>query len=132
MKKLSMLCFCFLLAGCSTMFNSGSQTIQVTTTTGKEVSVNVTTSSGSYATKLPTTIVAEPATFQDVSVQVNDDCYDPVQINVSKRITLSYWVNILNGWGFLIDPLTGAMWKYNNHVSVPVSKKKDAPAKCAN
>jgi hypothetical protein len=132
MKKLPMLFFCFLLAGCSTMFNSGSQTIQVATTTGKEVSANITTSSGSYMTRLPTTIIAEPSTFQEVSVQVNDDCYDPIQINVKKKITPSYWANILNGWGFLIDPLTGAMWKYNNHVSVPVNKKKDAPAKCAN
>lgn len=132
MKKLSVLFFCFLLAGCSTMFNSGSQSIQVTTTNGKEVSANITTPSGTYAARLPATIIAEPSTFQKVSVMITDDCYDPMQYNIKKGITPSYWANIFNFWGFLIDPLTGSMWKYNNLASVPVNKKNDAPAKCVN
>lgn len=112
------------------MFNSGSQTMQANASNGKEVKVNITTPSGTYMSKLPATIVAEPSTFKSVSIQVQDDCYDPSITEVNKGITTSYWANIFNGWGFLIDPLTGAMWKYNNMVSVTVNEKREKPANC--
>jgi hypothetical protein len=119
------------LSGCSTMFNSGSQTIQAVASNGKDIKVNITTPAGTYTSKLPATIVAEPSTFKGVSIMVQDDCYDPTQLNVNTSIAPSYWANIFNaGYGFLIDPFTGAMWKYNNMVSVPVNEKREKPASC--
>lgn len=122
-----------LFSGCGTMFNSGSQSIRAVSTNDKEIKVNITTPSGSYTSKLPTTIVAEPSTFRGVSIQVQDDCYESTQLEVNKSIAGSYWANIFNyGLGFLIDPLTGAMWKYNNLVAIPVTDKRDKPASCKN
>jgi hypothetical protein len=106
--------------------------MQANSSNGKEVKVNITTPSGTYMSKLPATIVAEPSTFKGVSIQVLDDCYDPSITEVNRGITMSYWANIFNGWGFIIDPLTGAMWKYNNMVSVTVNEKREKPASCKN
>ena len=112
----------FALGGCSTMFNSGSQTIVATTTNGKEVKVKITTPSGSYLGKIPSTIVAEPSSFHNVSIEVIDDCYDKSAVFVNSRVTPSYWANLLNYIGLFIDPLTGAMWKYDNQVTVQVTE----------
>lgn len=132
LRLIALLSAVVVLSGCGTMFNSGSQTMQANSSNGKEVKVNITTPSGTYRSKLPATIVAEPSTFKGVSIQVLDDCYDPSITEVSKGITMSYWANIFNGWGFLIDPLTGAMWKYNNMVSVTVNEKSEKSANCKN
>lgn len=118
------------LNGCSTMFNNGSQSITAAATNGKEVRVNVTTPSGSYIAKLPLTIVAEPSSFSGISILVQDDCYETAQTIVNKGVTPSYWANIFNLYGFLIDPLTGDMWKYSNMVNVPVTEKRDKPVNC--
>jgi hypothetical protein len=81
--------------------------------------------------KLPTTIIAEPSTFKGVGIQIMDDCYDPSVMEVNKGVTPSFWANVFNfGSGFLIDALTGSMWKYSNQVSVPVTEKHDKPANC--
>lgn len=118
-SKFYSICFCLLsLSGCATMFNSGSQTIQAIPSNGEGVRVNITTPSGTYATKLPTTIVAEPSTFHKVLVDVKDDCYEPTQTAVPSTVTPSFIVNVLFWPGFIIDTLTGTMWKYNNTVSV--------------
>ncbi|CAH0541966.1 hypothetical protein [Vibrio marisflavi] len=112
------------LSGCSTMFNSGSQTI-VATSPDKNVNVDVTTASSTYQTTLPTTIVTNPSSTRDVTIKVNDKCYKNTSVTVHKSVTPSYWANILNGWGFLIDYATGDMWKYDNQVLVPTEKKAD-------
>ncbi len=112
-----------LSSGCSTMYNSGTQTILARSVDGNQgIKVEVTSSSGTYPTQLPATIAAEPSN-DGVQIRVVDSCYDNTQMEVGKSITPSYWVNILNGWGFLMDWGTGKMWKYNSNVAVPVNKK---------
>ncbi|MCL9782955.1 hypothetical protein M9194_16115 [Vibrio sp. S4M6] len=115
------------LSGCSTMFNSGSQTI-VATAPDKNVNVDVTTASSTYQTTLPTTIVTAPSSTRDVTIKVDDKCYKNTSVTVNKSVTPSYWANILNGWGFLIDYATGDMWKYDSQVLVPTEKKTDCVA----
>ncbi|MCL9780269.1 hypothetical protein M9194_02335 [Vibrio sp. S4M6] len=119
------------LAGCSTMFNSGSQTILAKTSNDAKPKVDITTPSGTYQTTLPTTIVAVPSTNTEVSITVVDPCYDHATVVVKKSVTPSYWVNILNGWGFLIDAATGDMWKYDNNVMVPLKKKQGNEGLCS-
>ncbi len=112
------------LSACSTMFNSGSQTIIARSTGGKEgIQVEVTTPSGAYTTKLPATIAAE-SSWDGVKVRVIDKCYDSTATEVNKGITLSFWANIFNsGVGFFVDLATGKLWKYDTNVSVPVNAK---------
>lgn len=117
-----------MLFGCSTIFNSGSQTIIARSTDGSEgIKVEVTSPSGSYPTKLPATLAAEPAN-SGVSIRVVDQCYDTTSVEVNKNITPSFWANILWGGAFWlgmgIDAITGKLWKYDNNVMVPVNKKE--------
>lgn len=113
------------LTGCATMFNSGSQTIQAIPTQGDGVKVNVTTPSGSYATKLPTTIVAEPSTFTNVAIDVIDTCYEPTHATVASSVTPSYFADIIFWPALIVDALTGNMWKYHNTVSVTTVPKSN-------
>jgi hypothetical protein len=114
-----------LSISCATMFNSGSQTIRAIPTENVEgVPVIITTPDGSYESNLPTTIVASPSTFTNVTIEVKDSqCYESRTVKVRSSITPSFWANILIYPGFLIDPFTGAMWKYDNTVSVPLTMK---------
>jgi hypothetical protein len=113
-----------MLSGCATMFNSGSQSFMVRAADDSEgVKVQITTPAGSYVGKLPATVTAKPNTFHEVSIKVIDKCYQNNTVVVSKGIAASYWVNILNGSGFIIDPLVGTMWDYDDMTSVPLTKK---------
>lgn len=122
------------LYGCATMFNSGQQTIVLSLDPVpgkpevKTVPVTVETASGAYRSTAPSTIVATPSTFKEVSVRISDPCFEPQTINANKSVTLSYFVNILNFIGFFIDPLTGAMWKYDQSVVLHPQPVKDYEA----
>ncbi|MFK7822815.1 MAG: hypothetical protein AB8G05_01560 [Oligoflexales bacterium] len=114
----------FILTSCSTMFNSGTQSMQIVTSDGEKHKADIRTPSGSYSTEVPTTVTASPSSFNDVEISIqSSDCYNPTSIKVGKTIAASYWANIFNGYGFLIDPLTGAMWNYDNISTLTVSKK---------
>ena len=107
------------------MFNSGSQTVIVhPTNPDHNAKVTVTTSNGSFLSKLPATISSSPSSFTDVTVSVSDECYNDMTITVGKSVAVSYWVNILNIYGFFIDPLTGTMWNLDSQVTMPVQKKE--------
>jgi hypothetical protein len=114
------------------MFNNGSQSMMLNASDGSQgIKVNVAGPSGSYPTTLPATIVSSRSSFTDLSVTVADKCYDYTSTTVSKSITPSYWANILNIYGFVIDWATGAMWNYNNNTSVIVNKKDSCSSKVA-
>lgn len=135
MKKLIIIICWFVmgmtLSNCATIFNSGSQTILAQSDNNKPVEVVINTKSGTYSTKLPTTIVSEPDSFVKVSVEVKDECYEPIEVIAGRGITPSYWVNILVFWpGLFVDYLTGTMWKYHNNILVPVTDKSNRPDSC--
>jgi hypothetical protein len=111
------------IASCATMFNGGSQTIIVNPTNPDDnPKVKITTSDGSYMAKLPATVSSSPSTFNEVIIDVQDECYQPLSVRVGKTITASYWANIFNIYGFFIDPLSGAMWKLDSQVAVPAQE----------
>lgn len=115
-----------MLSGCSTMFNGGSQTIVATSSNpDQKVKVDVSTPNESYQTTLPATIVTSPSSNKEVTIKVDDKCFNSTSVTVNKSVTPSYWANLLNGWGFLIDYATGDMWKYDTKVLVPTEKKTD-------
>ena len=129
-KKLSSLAFClslFLVQSCSTVFNGGSQSIIANGAGDAEnVSVYVKTPNGAYKSKLPTTIVTTPSSFNETTITVKDKCYEETEMKVGKSITPSFWVNILWGYGLPvaagIDFLDGTMWKMDQQVVVPLNK----------
>lgn len=111
------------ITSCSSVFNGGSQTTVVTPSNPDfNAKIKVTTSKGSYQSKLPATISASPSTFNDVTIEVDDECYERITVNIGKSVTPSYFANILIWPGFFIDALTGSMWKLDNQTSVPLQK----------
>jgi hypothetical protein len=124
------------LTGCSTLFNRAPQGILVRTSDPKQsVKIEVTTSDGAYIAKTPTVIFAE-SNWSGVRIQITDKCYLPMVYEVPTTVDLSYWGNILwthalllnNPIGlvyFAVDPISGYLWKYDTHVLVPVSRKKN-------
>lgn len=114
-----------LLSSCSTMFNSGSQSILARSSDGKRgIKVQINSSSGSYETELPSNIITHPSSFETTNILVIDQCYNSTTTMINKTIASSYWANILNIYGFLIDWVTGAMWRYDSNVLVLVDKKR--------
>jgi hypothetical protein len=43
-------------------------------------------------------------------VVVSKNGYAPVQVPLVGRVNSAYYLNVLTGIGFLIDPVTGGMW----------------------
>ena len=115
-----------LSSGCSTMFNSDSQTLIVRPSNAdhKGAKVEVTTSDGSYRSELPATIVSS-SSYEDVAVRVVDDCYAESRAVAGKSITPSFWANLLFWPGFIVDALTGKFWKYDSSVVVQTEKQSD-------
>ena len=91
------------------------------------VVVNITTPSGSYRSKIPSTIVTSPSSFRNTIIRVNDKCYESTEVIVGKSLTPSFFANIL--WFYAspiagaIDYLSGSMWKMDSNVAVPLNKK---------
>jgi len=127
-KKLSSLAFClslFLVQSCASIFNGGSQSIIANGAGDPEnVSVYVKTPNGAYKSKLPTTIVTTPSSFNETTITVKDKCYEETEMKVGKTITPSFWSNILIGGliGMGIDYVSGHMWKMDQQVVVPLNK----------
>ena len=85
MKNIPILLSILLLQSCSTMFNTGSQSIRVSADKQYHgVEVEISSASGSYSAKLPTAIVATPSTFKDINIKVIDECYLPTSIAVPR------------------------------------------------
>ena len=121
MKKIIILYCIFFSTSCSLMFNGGAQTIRIQ---GKEdAKVLITTPSGSYEDKLPTTVVAQ-SSYSPIEIKVIDERYQSTSNVVGKRITPSFWANFLNSVGFIIDGVTGSFWNYDNITDVRVVEKK--------
>ena len=130
-KKLNLLvalCSLIFAQSCSTIFNGGSQSVIVNGSGDMEnISINVATPSGSYKSKLPTTIVTSPSSFKDTTITVKDKCYEATEMKVGKSVTSSFWANLLllpfgTPIAMGIDYLSGNMWKMDQQVVVPLNK----------
>lgn len=123
--KISFLVCSLFLTSCATMFNSGSQSVRIMSTESEsKMKVAIKTPDGAYDAVLPTTVVSSPSTFSKIEISVTDKCYQPTNTFVKEGITPSYWANIFNIYGFLIDPLVGSMWKYDSQTQVTAVKKE--------
>jgi hypothetical protein len=132
-KKLLLLAFCsslLFVQSCATIFNGGSQSI-IANGSGdaEDVSIYVSTPSGSYKSRVPTTIVTTPSSFNNTTITVRDKCYEETQMIVGKSVTPSFWANFLWGLAFPvgmgIDFLSGSAWKMDQQVVVPLNKNRD-------
>lgn len=128
MKKLLILSSLLAVCSCATVFNGGSQSVIANASGDVEnVAVEIKTPNGAYRSKLPTTLVTSPSSFNNTTITVKDKCYEETQLQVGKSITPSFWANIL--WvyfapvGMIIDFVDGSMWKIDTQTIVPVSRR---------
>ena len=121
MKKIIiLLAIAVLFSSCALMFNGGSQAIRIQ---GKEdTKVLITGPSGSYEDKLPTTVVVK-SSYTPVEIKVIDDRYQTTSNTVNKSVTLSFFANIFNGFGFIVDAVSGSFWNYDDITDVRVVDK---------
>ncbi len=125
-----------LLSGCATMLNRASQGINVISADPEHaVAIEVSTSTGAYATKTPAVVFAE-SSWAGVEIRVVDRCYAPLTYAVPSSIDTTYWGNAL--WShallfsqplgliyFAVDPIAGSLWNYESMVVLPVTRLKD-------
>jgi len=131
--------FCFfllslflLISGCATIFNSKPQKITLLPSNKKKVQVSIQGPNGTYKKTIPAEISVTPHfKNSNVLITVDDDCYKGV-VSVEKHTTMVYWANVLNFYGFLIDPLTGKVWEYERLVNVPVADRESLTRDCEN
>lgn len=110
-------------SACATMNNQGSQTIIAKAADQQAgVQVEVVTKDGSYLSSLPSTVVGR-SSWSGIAIKVVDPCYVPSTFEVPRSLTRSFWANLVFVYGFLIDPLTGYMWNYDDRIEVPVKRK---------
>ncbi len=110
-------------SACATMNNQGSQTIIAKSADHQPgVQVEIVTKDGSYLSSLPSTVVGR-SSWSGIEIKIVDPCYVPSTYEVPRSVTRSFWANLVFVYGFLIDPLTGYMWNYDDRIEVPVKRK---------
>lgn len=127
MKNLTAVFAIFFLligSGCASMFNSSRQAVYVDSDPkGADVKSN----------KLPRAATT-PTSFAfdkggDLTVSITKDSYVEQSVVVHKRITPSFWANLL--WvyffpiGMLVDAASGSMWNYDENVYVKLEPKNN-------
>jgi hypothetical protein len=107
------------------MFNSRPQRIEVWPVNARFARVRINTPELTYEATIPATITTSSSTFKHVTIEVIDECFEGTIHTVSRGVTPSYIANAFNYYGFVIDALTGSMWKYERVTPVPLSRKDE-------
>ncbi|MDD3175739.1 MAG: hypothetical protein PHU51_04640 [Candidatus Nanoarchaeia archaeon] len=115
----------FVFTGCASIISGSRQSINIRTSNGQEVKSTIMTSEGTGNTVLPTILNVKRAK-QTINIDVKEtNEYEQSSMGVSSRMNGWFWGNIVLG-GFLgstTDAISGAMWQYDDTVTVPIQKK---------
>ena len=126
MKKILVaLLVCSMLSGCASIVKGRNKNVNIMTSTGEEVKVNVVSSSGMQSIVVPS-VVSLKKDNQDITITVKEtQCLRSSTSIVSSKIEPWFLGNIITGGllGSSTDALTGAMWTYDDNIVVPVYKK---------
>lgn len=112
-----------VFAGCATLNNQASQTVIATAHDPHQgIKIEVLAEGGAYLSSLPSTIVGR-SSWSGITIKVVDPCYEPSSFEVPKSLTRSFWANLIFVYGFIVDPVTGYLFNYDDKVEVPVKRK---------
>lgn len=122
-----------LSSGCATLFHSDAQTVAVNaweSEKGEAVAARVLVDapSSSYMAMTPLQVAAYPSSFRELTLRVDDPCFEAFQYTVDTHVSPVYYLNILNIYGFGIDYLTGSLFDYERRVTLPVQRRSDDAA----
>ncbi len=126
MKKIiAVLVTTTFLSSCASIIKGKNQTINITTSNGKNIQATVFSKNGMLDTELPR-VISVARDSQDITIRVKGDkCHTETVSVAQSRIEPWFWGNLLTGGilGSSTDYGTGAMWKYDNNVNVNVTEK---------
>lgn len=126
MKKIVLLILTTtVLSGCASIIKGKTQNINVMTSNEKEVEATIFTSAGMQEMNIPR-VVMVPKDSQDITINVKEGaCNKETVAVVSSHIEPWFWGNIFMGgiWGSSTDSATGAMWQYDDQVTVTIDEK---------
>jgi hypothetical protein len=126
-KSIMILLTCILLSGCASIVKGRSKSINLMTSTGEQVEVDIVSASGTQQVTIPSSInVRKDNHIITVNVK-ESDCYRYSTIIVSEKVEPWVLVNLGLTYsassGTTTDALSGAMWTYDDNFVVPVYKK---------
>lgn len=110
MRKLYLLIFVidllFTLTGCSTMINTTTQEVELKST---PPNAKITVDGKKFGTS-PQVVNIDRSSDHVVKFEL--DGYEPYEIQLTRKMTLWFWGNALNGFipGMTIDYFTGSMY----------------------
>lgn len=128
MKKIIFSLFAiYMLSGCASIIKGKTKDINVLTSTGEEVVVDVVSASGTQTVRIPG-VVNVKRDNRPVTIMVKNSTYiRPSTTVVSEKVELWTFGNLIVGafglFGTTTDASTGAMWDYDDSVVVPVYLK---------
>ena len=110
MKKIFLylvLPFCLILGACSTVVNSTTQVVEITS---NPPNAKLTIDGRQFGTT-PQVVNIERGTNHAVKLELPG--YTPYEIQLTTKLSNWVWLNVLNGFipGFTIDYLNGAMYR---------------------
>ena len=131
MKKLvALLMTATVLSGCSSIVKGSRQTINISTSTGKQADAIITTSEGQQNITLPRSVSVK-TTSGDIAVDIKETrCNTSSSTIVQSRLHPWFWGNVVFGGviGSTTDAATGSMWTYDESVIVNIAEKNNCKA----
>lgn len=132
MKKLILvLMTASILSGCSSIVKGSRQTINISTSTGKQAEAVITTSTGQQNVVLPQAVPVKTSST-DITVNIKETrCNNASTTIVQSRLHPWFWGNVIIGGllGSTTDSVTGSMWAYDESVIVNVTEKDSCEVK---
>ncbi len=113
------------LSGCATIVKGSSQTMNISTSNGKQANVVVTGKSGTIPTLIPQALSVEKSAG-DIVINVTEaECVLPSTTIVKSRLNPWFWGNFIFGGllGSTTDVATGSAWEYDSNIMVNVVPK---------
>lgn len=126
MKKIFFLMLALAsLSGCATIVSGPSQTMNISTSNGKQANVIVTGKNGTMPTLIPQAISVEKSS-RDIVINISEaECILPSTTIVRSHLNPWFWGNFIFGGllGSTTDAATGAAWEYDSNIMVNVVSK---------
>ena len=114
----------FILSACSTVLNTTTQEVELTTT---PANARITIDGKKFGTT-PQTVNIDRGSNHVVKFEL--DGFDPYETQLTRKISFWFWGNALNGFvpGMLIDMFTGSMYNIlPEKVDVTLNQAKPEP-----
>ena len=128
MKKIFFLLLALAgLSGCATIVKGSSQTMNISTSNGKQANVVVTGKNGTIPVLIPQALSVNTSSG-DIVINVTEaECVLPSTTIVEPRLSSWFFGNIIFGGllGSTTDAATGSAWEYDSNIMVNVASKDD-------